>query len=164
MQSTKDSFFLALRSRLQQVNPQRTVTLNGESLPGLLADESRPGLRGDETEVFFLSWGAVTPFTDSPLVNSTLMACECTFRYGTRGGAAGDVARGRELARMDHELLSICLPPRTAKLDYTGETPRDLGTTIFWQAPLLGNLRQSANELSRTATLLLFFYPEGGSQ
>ena len=55
MQSAKDTFFLHLRDRLQQINPQRTVALNGSTRPALVVVENEPpaALLPD---VFYLRW------------------------------------------------------------------------------------------------------------
>ncbi len=164
MQPAKDSFFMALCTRLHEVNPERTALIDGELRTGLLVKENMAGVATEAPEAFYLSWGAAKPVSESALVQTMLMVCECTFRYRTRGGASGEGARGRELARMDTELFRICLPPQTEMMDYANGNPISLGATVFWQAPSLSAAQQSANELSRTATLLLFFHPQGGLQ
>jgi hypothetical protein len=45
------------------------------------------------------------------------------------------VDRGRTLAQLDSELLSICQPPNTEQLDYTQSPTADLGTRVFWNQP-----------------------------
>ncbi len=164
MQPAKDSFFMALCARLHEVNPERIALVDGELRAGLLVEENMAGIPNGVSEAFYLSWGAVKPVSESALVQTMLMVCECTCRYSTRGGTSGDGARGRELARMDTELFRICLPPQTEMIDYSSGNPVNLGTTVFWQAPSLSAVQQSANELSRKATLLLYFHPQGGVQ
>src|SRR5580692_1250420 len=42
MQFAKDSFFLALQQRLAGLNPARTVTVNGATVPAVLVAENLP--------------------------------------------------------------------------------------------------------------------------
>ena len=46
MQFAKDSFFLALQQRLAALNPARTVTLNGATVPAILVVENLPPIGG----------------------------------------------------------------------------------------------------------------------
>jgi hypothetical protein len=43
MQNAKDSFYMALRTRLATINPERTILLRGALRPGILA-EGKPRL------------------------------------------------------------------------------------------------------------------------
>ncbi len=40
MQNAKDSFYLALRTRLAAINPERTVLLRGALRPGIFVEEA----------------------------------------------------------------------------------------------------------------------------
>ncbi len=40
MQNAKDSFYMALRTRLAAINPERTILLRGAVRPGILAEET----------------------------------------------------------------------------------------------------------------------------
>lgn len=160
MQAAKDSFYMALCARLQQVNPQRTVVVEGEVRPGLLATENEAALCAQPSEAFCMEWGAARPLSESALVASTLMMAEVTIRYRTCGANNGDCDRGRALTTMDTELMAICTPPQTAKLDYTQATAVGLGSNVFWKSPLLGAATQTASMLGRSATMTVYFYPE----
>jgi hypothetical protein len=83
------------------------------------------------------------------------------------------VDRGRILAELDTELITICQPATARKRDYTQTIPADLGTSIVWNTSLLGKVAGSEaprNEalpsgtsgvrLERTASLKVFFFPE----
>jgi hypothetical protein len=61
---------------------------------------------------------------------------------------------------MDAELMAICVPAQTAKLDYTPATPVALGSNVFWKVPILEAAAQTASALSRSATTVVYFYPE----
>ncbi len=161
MQAAKDTFYMALCARLQQVNPQRTVVMDGEVRPGLMVAENEAAVCEQPPEAFCMEWGAAEPLTVSPLVASTLMAVNVTFRYRTCGTDNGDGDRGRSLTTMDAELAAICAPAQTAKMDYSQATPCALGTNVFWKAPQLQAAVQSASLLGRTATTTVYFYPEG---
>src|SRR5581483_6919163 len=102
-----------------------------------------------------------TPVSVSPLVSSTLMSVDVTFRYRTCGTNNGDCDRGRSLTEMDAELMGICTPQQTAKMDYSQATPAALGSQVFWKTPQLGAAIQTAAMLGRSATTTVYFYPEG---
>ena len=40
MQNAKDSFYMALRTRLTAINPERTILLRGAVRPGILVEEA----------------------------------------------------------------------------------------------------------------------------
>lgn len=160
MQAAKDSFYTALCARLQQVNPARTVVVDGEVRPGLMVAENEPSICSQPPEAFCIEWGAAKPLFETPLVASTLMAMEVTIRYSTCGANHGESDRGRSLTTMDAELMAICAPPRTPKMDCTEAAPEFLGSTVFWKAPSLDAAVQTANMYGRAANVLVFFYPE----
>ena len=54
MQFAKDSFFLALQSRLAGLNPARTVTINGATVPAVLVVENLPPSLGEAVAEHFL--------------------------------------------------------------------------------------------------------------
>jgi len=161
MQAAKDTFFMTLCGRLQAVNPQRTVVIAGETRPGLVVAENEAGVCDQPPEAFCMEWGAATPVSVSPLVSSTLMSVDVTFRYRTCGTNNGDCDRGRSLTEMDAELMGICTPQQTPKMDYSQATPAGLGSQVFWKAPQLGAATQTAQMLGRSATTTVYFYPEG---
>lgn len=160
MQSAKDSFFMALCARLQQVNPERTVVLGGDVRPGIVVAENEPAICAQPPEAFCLEWGVAQPVSASPLVSSMLMSAQVTIRYRTCGDNNGECDRGRVLTKMDAELMAICTPPQTPKLDYTQAVPASLGSNVFWKAPTLAAAVQTATTLSRSATTVVYFYPE----
>lgn len=160
MQAAKDSFFMALSARLQQVNPQRTVVISGEVRPGLVVAENEAGICSQPAEGFCVEWGTAKPLSEDPEVQNRLMSVDVTFRYRTCGANNGDCDRGRSLTCMDAELMAICTPQQTPKLDYTQATPAGLGSKVFWKAPQLGPVTQTASMLARSATTTVYFYPE----
>ena len=56
MQNAKDSFYLALRTRLATINPERTVLLRGALRPGILVEEAEAPLAQLPSDVFVLRW------------------------------------------------------------------------------------------------------------
>lgn len=160
MQAAKDSFYTALCARLQQVNPGRTVVIDGEVRPGLMVAENEPSICAQPTETFCIEWGAAKPLSETPLVASTLMAMEATIRYRTCGANHGESDRGRSLNAMDAELMAICAPAQTPKMDCIQAVPETLGSTVFWKAPSLEAAVQTASMYGRAANVLVFFYPE----
>jgi len=168
MQFAKDSFYMALRERLSSLNPQRVVTMNGVTRPALIVAENEAVVPVEPLpDAFYLVWG---PATIGPRQtgNNPLIELECTISYHTFGTVESGVDRGRTLAKLDSELLSICQPPQTPKLDFTQAPSVDLGTKIFWTMPELGEVsgiiaHDKTNKrvrLERKARLKLFFFPE----
>src|SRR5690348_793102 len=126
MQATKDSFYIRLRDRLVEVDPELTIVIDGATRPAIVVLENEPpSAQPRQDEAFYLEWGggrAVHPAT------STLMAMDCTISYTCSGQSdCGGVGRGRALGRLDADLLAICTPAQARKNDYTGGSPVDLG-------------------------------------
>jgi hypothetical protein len=168
MQFAKDSFYMALRERLVALNPQRTVTVNGATRPALIVAENEAVVPVEPLpDAFYIEWGAakigLRQTNDNPLVEM-----ECIISHHTFGTVESGVDRGRSLAKLDSELLSICQPQRTTKRDFTRAPSVDLGTEIFWTIPELGEVsgiiaHENTSQrvrLERKSQLKLFFFPE----
>jgi hypothetical protein len=190
MQSAKDSFYVALRDRLAALNPQRTVFLNGVTRPAVVVMENECiTATGPLPEAFYLGWGAAQPVPPMRNGQPPLLGLECTISYWTGGSAdMQGVDRGRVLAQLDSELLSMCSPPSTPKCDYSQTPPEDLGTKVLWTLPEL-RLKTSTQvleaapqwavmgdqlaasppdsvpviRLQRAASLIVYFYPEAAA-
>jgi hypothetical protein len=135
MQFAKDSFFLALQQRLAALNPALTVTINGATVPAIVVVENLPPSSAEpEPNTFYIEWGAADVI-DGGAGNSGLMSLDVVISYYTLGSSQSMVDRGRMLAQLDDELLSICQPPNTEKRDYTQAPSADLGTSVFWGQP-----------------------------
>jgi len=160
MQFAKDSFYIALRDRLAQVNPARTITVNGVAQPAILLgstlDLAAAGLPKD---CFLLSFGAAETAKGFARSCEPLMGIACTIAYRTAGTAADASDRDRVLTALDTELLRMAEPGLAEKMDYT-QSPPDLGQTIFWERPQLGKSTDEDATISRTATVTLFFHCE----
>lgn len=135
MQFAKDSFFLALQQRLAGLNPARTVTINGATVPAVVVVENLPPSSAQpQPNAFYIEWGAAD-VVDGHAGCGALMSLECVISYYSMGTVASMVDRGRVLGQLDDELLAICQPPNTEKQDYTQAPSVDLGTTVFWGQP-----------------------------
>jgi hypothetical protein len=135
MQFAKDSFLLALQQRLAALNPARTVTINGATVPAAVAVENLPpAAMQPQPNAFYIEWGAAE-VVDGHAGNSALMSLVCVISYYTLGTAQSMVDRGRVLGQLDNELLGICQPLNTEKMDYTQSPAADLGTSVFWSQP-----------------------------
>jgi len=135
MQFAKDSFFLALQQRLAGLNPARTVTINGATVPAVVVVENLPPSWAEpQPNTFYIEWGAAD-VVEAGSDNGALMSLECVISYYTFGTVASMVDRGRVLGQLDDELLAICQPPNTEKRDYTQSPSADLGTSVFWGQP-----------------------------
>lgn len=136
MQAAKDSFYMALRSRLAALDPTRTVAIDGVTIPGILVRENmEPRFNEATTGVFYVDWGEVL------IAESTrpMLGLDCSIWYASEGTSGGTgVDRGRMLSEMDAELLTICDPPHTEMIDYSQTPGADLGAGIFWTTPEIG--------------------------
>jgi len=173
MQFAKDSFYMTLLQRLVALNPQRTVTLNGTTRPAIIVAENELVVPiVPLADAFYIEWGAVEAVARQT-GGRMILAMECVISYHTFGTVESGVDRGRTLASLDMELLSICQPFWTPKQDYSQAPSVDLGTRIWWTAPSLGKVSGSEaarNEglprgsegvrLERSANLKVFFFPE----
>jgi hypothetical protein len=135
MQFAKDSIFLALQQRLAGLNPARTVTINGTTVPAVLVAENLPPAAAEpQPNAFYIEWGRAG-VVNGHAGNSALIGVECVISYYTLGTVQSMVDRGRVLGQMDGELLAICQPANTEKMDYTQSPAADLGTKVFWNQP-----------------------------
>ncbi len=135
MQFAKDSFLLALQQRLGGLNPARTVTVNGATVPAVVAAENLPPSCAEpQPNAFYIEWGAAS-VVGGHAGNAALMSLECVISYYTLGTVPSMVDRGRVLGQLDDELLAICQPANTEKYDYSQSPSADLGTSVFWNQP-----------------------------
>jgi hypothetical protein len=136
MQFAKDSFFMALQQRLAALNPARTVTINGTTVPAVVVVENLPPAAAEpQPNTFYIEWGTAAVI-DGHAGNAALMSMACVISYYTLGTTQSMVDRGRQMGELDDELLSICQPTNTEKYDYTQSPAADLGTTVFWNQPI----------------------------
>jgi hypothetical protein len=146
MQFAKDSFFLALQQRLAGLNPARTVTINGATVPAVVVVENLPPASAEpQPNAFYIEWGTAT-VVDGHAGDAALMSLECVISYYTLGTVPSMVDRGRVLGQLDDELLGICQPHEYGE-DMTTRSLRaaDLGTSVFWNQPVFAG---SDNERS----------------
>ncbi len=134
MQFAKDSFFLALQTRLAALNPTRKVTLNGSTVSAIVvAGESAANLRRTAAEYFLHPLGS----------GRVWLVGLAGSGYSRKHGRAHLVLHradpspawwivGRLLAQLDEELLAICQPSNTEKCDYTQSPSADMGTRVVW--------------------------------
>jgi hypothetical protein len=170
MQFAKDSFFLALQQRLAGLNPARTITINGATVPAVVVVENLPPSSAEpQPNAFYIEWGAAG-VVDGHAGNGALMSLECVISYYSLGTVASMVDRGRVLGQLDDELLAICQPPNTEKQDYTQAPSANLGTKVFWSQPALEEKSKSSVEdqaerhadgrVERKALVKVFFFSE----
>lgn len=146
MQFAKDSFFLALQQRLAVLNPARTVTINGTTVPAIAVMENLPPSSAEpQPNTFYIEWGPATVI-DGHAGDAALMSLECVISYYTLGTAQSMVDRGRVLGQLDGELLGICQPTNTEKRDYAQSPSADLGTSVFWNQPVFKGATTSGVE------------------
>ncbi len=136
MQAAKDSFYMALRTRLAVLNPARTMVMDGVTVPAIVVRENMETRFGEaQTEAFYVDFGEIL------IAESTrpMLGIDCHIWYASEGSGGTGVDRGRMLAEMDLELLGICDPPHTEMLDYSQNPSADLGSGIVWTVPEMLN-------------------------
>lgn len=160
MQNAKDSFYIALRTRLVTINPSRTILLRGTVRPGILVEEAEAPFSQLPKDVFVLRWLGLS--TDTNLA-STLAAEECEILYQTCGTQSfGGLDRGRALSEMDEEVLAMIAPFCTPKLNYTATPPAAMLTQIFWDEPGFTPIVVQRDRLGRSAKVMVYSYQEQG--
>jgi hypothetical protein len=160
MQNAKDSFYMALRTRLTTINPERTVLLRGSVRPGILVEEAEAPFSQPPSDVFILRWLGLGVDMD---LGSTMVAEECEIAYQTRGTQSyGGLDRGRALREMDEELVAMLKPFFTPKLNYMATPPAAMLTQVFWDEPALGPIAVQRDRLSRSAKVMIYSYQEQG--
>lgn len=160
MQNAKDSFYVALRTRLVAINPQRTFLLRGAVRPGIVVEEAEAPFPQLPVDVFVLRWAGLGVEQDLP---ATMVAEECEVLYSTLGTQSfGGLDRGRALTAMDEELVGMLTPFWTPKLNYTLQPPAAMVTKVFWDEPALGAVTAVRDRLSRVAKVVVYSYQEPG--
>jgi hypothetical protein len=160
MQNAKDSFYMALRARLMQLNPGRTILLRGAVRPGIVVEEAEAPFSQMPGDVFVLRWQGLGTDLD---MAATMVAEECEILYQTCGTQAfGGLDRGRALSEMDEELVSILAPYSTPKLNYLTTPPTAMLTKVFWDEPVYGPVSAQRDRLSRSVKVMVYCYQEQG--
>jgi len=160
MQNAKDSFYIALRTRLAVHNPERTVLLRGALRPGILVEEAEAPTAQLTPDVFVLRWLGFGADMD---LSSAMTAEECEILYGTCGSQAlGGLDRGRMLSEMDEEVLAILQPFHTPKINYSAQPATSMQTQIFWDEPTFTPINVQRDRLSRSVKVMVYSYQEQG--
>ena len=160
MKKARDSFYVALRDRLQALNPARQVLVRGVWRPGVLVEENESFAAVAPDNVFVLRWTKALADEQHALVR-TVQTCE--IQYQTAGtAAAGGLDRGSILTVMDAELLSIVQPDQVQKTDYTVTPPAAMGTRISWTGPVFVPVARERDRLVRKVEITVVSYEEAG--
>ena len=160
MQNAKDSFYMALRTRLTAINEQRTILVRGAVRPGILVEEAEAPFSQLPNDVFILRWLGLGADMD---LSSTMAAEQCEVIYQTCGTQSfGGLDRGRALSEMDEELSAILSPYWTGKFNYTTTPATELQTNVFWDEPVFEPLAAVRDRLTRSARVTVYAYHEIG--
>ncbi len=160
MQNAKDSFYMALRTRLVVINPERTILLRGTVRPGILVEEAEAPFSQLPNDVFVLRWLGLGVDTN---LSSAMAAAECEILYRTCGTQSfGGLDRGRCLSEMDEELVAMLQPFYTLKMNYTATPPAAMLTQVFWDEPAIAPVVPQRDQLSRSAKVMVYSYQEQG--
>jgi hypothetical protein len=160
MQNAKDSFYIALRTRLVAINPARTILIRGAVRPGILVEEAEAPFGQLPNDAFVLRWLGMAADMN---LGSTMAAEECEILYQTCGTQSfGGLDRGRALSEMDEEVLAMMEPFWTPKLNYTATPPAAMLTHVFWDEPGFAPVVVLRDRLSRSARVTVYSYQEQG--
>jgi len=160
MQNAKDSFYMALRTRLVVINHERIILLRGTVRPGILVEEAEAPFSQTPSDVFLLRWHGLGIELN---LASSMAAGECEILYQTCGTQTfGGLDRGRSLSEMDEELMAMLQPFYTPKLNYTASPPATMLTQVFWDEPALTPIATQRDQLSRSAKVVVYSYQEQG--
>ena len=160
MQNARDSFYVALRTRLVAINPSRTILLRGAVRPGILVEDAEAPFDQLPSDVFILRWLSLAVDLD---LAATMAAEDCEIRYQTCGTQSfGGLDRGRALSAMDEELLAMLQPYSTPKLNFTSQPPAAMLTQVFWDEPAFSPIALSRDRLTRIAGVSVYSYQEQG--
>lgn len=160
MQNAKDSFYMALRSRLASINPARTILLRGTVRPGIVVEDAEASFNQIPNDVFVLRWLSLGVDMD---LSSMLIAAECEIVYQTCGTQSfGGLDRGRRLSAMDEELTAMLALSHAPKLDYSLTPPVPMLTQVFWDEPGFGAVDTQRDRLSRSVKVMVYSYQEQG--
>jgi hypothetical protein len=160
MENAKDTFYITLRNRLATLNPQRVIILRGLQRPGILVEEAEAVVPQMPADTFVLRWTGLTVDTQLP---SVLAEMTCEVHYTTGGTQTnGGLDRGRALAEMDAELLSIVRPNCAQKMNYTQNPTAAMETQVFWTDPQFQPTATLRERLTRVAKIAVFAFEEQG--
>jgi hypothetical protein len=160
MQNAKDSFYVALRTRLIAINPERTILLRGAVRPGILVEEAEAPFSQLPNDVFVLRWLALGLDLD---LGVAMAAQECEIVYQTCGTQSfGGLDRGRSLSQMDEEVTAMLQPFYTPKLNFTATPPAAMLTNVFWDEPGFTPIAINRDRLARSAKVVVLSYQEQG--
>lgn len=160
MQNAKDSFYVALRTRLTVLNPARTILLRGVLRPGIVAEEAEAPFATMPSDIFVLRWQTLDLGAALP---KALSVEECEILYQTSGSQSfGGLDRGRLLSAMDSELAQLLQPQSTPKFSYGSQQPARMLTQVFWDDPVFTALSTERDLLSRSAKVRVYSYQEPG--
>jgi hypothetical protein len=70
--------------------------------------------------------------------------------------------RGRALSEMDEELMAMLQPFSTPKLNYAATPPAAMLTHVFWDEPAFSSVVIQRDQLSRSASVMVYSYQEQG--
>ncbi len=160
MQNAKDSFYIALRNRLQTLNPARTIRVRGVQRASLLVEDAEAATMEMLEDVFILRWTTAKQVEGMP---TPLWALGCEILYQTSGTLANaGLDRGRSFSEMDRELTELLKPSWTPKMRYTATSTSQMLTNVFWTELEFGQATSDRNALRRVAKATIYSFEEAG--
>ncbi len=155
MQAVKDSFYMALRQRLVQSFPARTM--GDTNQPALVVRENICEPPVPVNDAFYLRWTADEKLpADASAAGWRALQCEIAYRTAGTESANGE-DRGRALAELDIELHTILASRQTALLDYSQNPAAPMNATLLWTPARLDDAKDSGGIIQRTARLTVLW-------
>jgi len=164
MQKAKDTFYEEMRTRLESVNPARTMVVRGAVRPAVMVEENELAAGAVIADCFRLRWVEVAVDAEGALPQVTM---RCDVAYETAGSRElNGCDRGRVLAAMDAELIAMvqATPQRATKKDFTGPAVQTMSTEVWWGDVVLGAVKVVGERLERVATVNVMAFEEAGDR
>lgn len=160
MENAKDTFYITLRNRLAVLNPDRIIIMRSLQRPGIVMEDAESAVAQIPSDVFVLRWTALNVDTQ---MSSGLAEMACEIHYTTGGTQANaGLDRGRALAEMDGELLTILSPAYAQKMDFTQTPAVAKSTKVFWTGAQFTPTTILRERLTRIAKVAVFSFQEQG--
>lgn len=159
-QNAKDTFYVTLRDRLAALNADRTVVVQGATRPAVAVAENEIslGTGTDPVNAFVLRWAGFAVDTSDGL---PLLKAQCEISFATEGSAEmAGMDRGRTLSAMGEEMCGMLHPATVPKQSFAVSPAVTLATQVFWDAPVFGPVKETADRIGRVVTVEVFAWKE----
>ena len=161
MQNAKDSFYMALRTRLTTINPERTILLRGAVRPGILVEEAEAPFSQLPNDVFILRWLGLGADMDLAVDDgSRTMRNNLPDLRNAKLRRVGPRARiERDGRGIDGDASAFLHAQAQLHGDAAG---RDADAGVLGRARVFAVSCDQRDQLSRSASVMVYSYQEQG--